>query len=376
MTLRLLVLLTVLAHLTFAGVRVTLSLAALHLGATPLAVGVVLSLLALVPMLFAVRWGRWIDRVGARRPMMLGTSALLLAMAIAGAVPRLEALFAVSALAGAGFMLYHIAANQAAGAIGAPEERPRNFSVLALAFSTSNVLGPMLAGFAIDGIGHRGAFLVLGAGALCALALLAARAPDLARHHEPPPHEGRRRVRDLLREPALARTLLVSGALSIAWDLFTFVTPIHGSAIGLSASTIGLVLGAFGAAIFAVRLALPLVVHRLEEWQVLTAALYATGAVLLLFPLVEEVPVLLALAFVLGIGLGGTQPMIMALVFSHAPPGRASEAVAVRTLLLNFSQAAVPLAFGALGSALGMTPVFWAMGLGLLATAYALGRRP
>jgi hypothetical protein len=39
----------------------------------------------------------------------------------------------------------------------------------------------------------------------------------------------------------------------------------------------------------------------------------------------------------------------------------------VRTLLLNFSQAGIPLMFGALGAALGMAPVFWTMALSLVA---------
>ena len=60
------------------------------------------------------------------------------------------------------------------------------------------------------------------------------------------------------------------------------------------------------------------------------------------------------------------QPMIMALLYDKAPPGRGAEAVGVRTLLLNFSQSGIPLMFGALGAALGMTPVFVFM-------AFALG---
>jgi MFS family permease len=107
----------------------------------------------------------------------------------------------------------------------------------------------------------------------------------------------------------------------------------------------------------------------------LIAAMFLTGAVLLLFPLVEGVPLLMTLAFLLGLGLGGTQPLVLALLYERAPPGRGAEVVGVRTLLLNFAQASVPLAFGAMGAALGMVPVFWAMGAGLLAAAYAVTRR-
>jgi MFS family permease len=158
---------------------------------------------------------------------------------------------------------------------------------------------------------------------------------------------------------------VMSGIVSMAWDLFTFVMPIHGSRLGLSATTIGLILACFGAAVFVVRLSLPLLVHVLDEWKMLIGAMFATAIVMALIPLFTDVVPLLVLSFLLGVGLGGAQPMIMALLYDNAPPGRGAEAVGVRTLLLNFSQSGIPLMFGALGAALGMTPVFVFMALAL-----------
>ena len=143
-------------------------------------------------------------------------------------------------------------------------------------------------------------------------------------------------------------------------------------AIGLSASQIGLLLGAFGIAVFVVRLLLPLFVHRTTEWQMLIFAMVVTGTGFILFPLVDTVPVLMLISFILGVGFGGAQPVIMSLLYTHAPPGRGGEAVAVRTLLINFSQAGMPLLFGALGAVLGMTPVFWTMGAVLAGSAWVL----
>ena len=124
MSITLIFLLTVLPHVAFAGARVTLSLFALHLGATPFTVGIIISLLAVVPMVFSVRWGRRIDRIGVYKPMLLGSALVLASLLLAFALPRIETLFAVSVLAGSGFMLYHICVNQAGipmifGALGA-----------------------------------------------------------------------------------------------------------------------------------------------------------------------------------------------------------------------------------------------------------------
>ena len=367
--------LTVLTHLSFAGCRVILSLTAIHFEASPFTIGVILSLLAIVPMIFAVSWGRFVDRVGVRGPMLAGVAAILAAMVLGWAVPRLETLFIVSTVAGSGFILYHIAVTQAAAAIGMPEQRVRNFSLLALAFSASSTLGPILAGFAVDGVGHHAAFLALSWGVLLSLLLLLKKRFAVPRHEASTPAATNQRLIDLIRMPGMLPVFVITGSLSIAWDLFTFVMPIYGTRIGLSASVIGLILGVFGIAVFVVRLVLPLIAQHVRQWNALIAAMILTGAVLVAFPLVEGVQLLMVLAFLLGVGLGGTQPLVLVLLYERAPPGRGAEAVGVRTLLLNFAQASVPLAFGALGSALGMVPVFWAMGAGLLAAAYAVNRK-
>jgi hypothetical protein len=63
-------------------------------------------------------------------------------------------------------------------------------------------------------------------------------------------------------------------------------------------------------------------------------------------------------------------------MYAKAPEGRAGEAVGVRAVVLNVSHTVLPLAFGGVGAALGMMPVFWSMS-GLLAagTVFANGRR-
>jgi fucose permease len=79
------------------------------------------------------------------------------------------------------------------------------------------------------------------------------------------------------------------------------------------ASQIGLILGAFGSAIFTVRVALPLVTRRIGQWRMLTIAMLATGCMLFIFPPFSTLPVLMALAFLLGIGLGIVRTIVTAI---------------------------------------------------------------
>ena len=141
------------------------------------------------------------------------------------------------------------------------------------------------------------------------------------------------------------------------------MVPVYGATIGLSASQIGLVLASFAAATFAVRFGMRWIVRRYSEHQVLTIALFVAGVAYFVFPFVHTAPALMCLSFTLGLGLGMSQPMVMSLLHTHAPPGRMGEAACVRMSLVQSMSCAVPLVFGALGATVGLTPVFWSVGL-------------
>ena len=369
------ILLTILAHTAFTSSRMTVSLYALKLQASPFTVGMLMALYALLPMLLSVLAGRLIDRIGPRVPLLWGNSLLLCGVLLPFLFPGLPTLFAAATIIGSGFMLSHMISNNLVGAYGKPEDRAANFSWLSLGYSVSGSLGPLIAGFSIDWFGEVRAFSVMGAFAALALGLTLWRRGDLVRHATPVQRPPGHSVLDLVRNRNLRSVLIVSGMLSMGWDLFTFVMPIHCSKIGLSASTTGVIMGAFGAATFVVRLAMPALSRRLREWQVITAAFVVSGTAYMLFPLVTSVTLLMSLAFLLGLGLGCSQPMVMSLLYGASPPGRQGEVVGVRTTVLNISSTALPLVFGAVGSALGMGPVFWGIATCLLTGGYAAGRK-
>ena len=81
MPLAAIVAITILAHTAFNGSRVTVSLYALSLGATPLTVGLFISLYSALPMFLGVPAGRMIDRVGMRGPLIVSTAVLAVAVA-------------------------------------------------------------------------------------------------------------------------------------------------------------------------------------------------------------------------------------------------------------------------------------------------------
>jgi predicted MFS family arabinose efflux permease len=179
---------------------------------------------------------------------------------------------------------------------------------------------------------------------------------------------------ELLNTPGLRRLLAVNWLLSASWDVHAFVVPILGHERGFSASAIGLVLGVFATAVAVVRVAIPVLAHRLRESTVLVAAMLCTAIVFSVYPLVHSAWTMGLCAVLLGLALGAVQPMIMTTLHELTPDDRHGEAIALRSMTINFSSAVMPLMFGLAGAALGATSLFWVMGAAVAAGS-TLARR-
>jgi MFS family permease len=370
-----LIALAIVNHSVLAGSRVTVSLYALSIGASPLVVGTLMGLYAFLPIWLSVAAGRLSDRVGVRRPMLVGSFGVALGAALPCIWTGIGVLFAATSLIGASFMLFQVSVQNATGEMGPPGERAKNFSLLALGYSISGFCGPLAAGLSIDHLGFGTTFVGFALLPLLPVLALTRRAlvlPGRHRAHAQAPSGG---IVQLMRNPQLKRVFIVNALLSMAWDLHTFFIPIYGATIGLSASRIGVILASFAAATFAVRLMMPRIARSFTEFQVLTAAMFVAAATYALFPFVASAGGLMALSFALGLALGSAQPMVMALLHSIAPAGRMGEAAGVRMSIINASTFAVPLLFGAVGSTLGLAPVFWSVGAALAGGGW-FARRP
>ncbi len=359
---RTLIALAALHHIAYAAVRVLLTLGALHVNATPLQVGLVVSLFALLPMFGSIPGGRWVDRIGPRLPMQLGIATVLSGLLVSVVWLSVESLMVTSVLVGIGYLPFHLAIQKMVSLIGTAETRRHNLSLMAIGYSVATFLGPIVAGFLIDGVGYRVPFAVLAVlplGVLLWVRRLGDRLPGEGM--AAPVAAQSLRIRDLLATGELRRVYLVVALLSAAWDIHQFAVPLYGARLGLSASAIGLILGAYALATLVVRMLLPLFLTDISEWRALLAAMLVATAVYAAYPFFSSLEALLALSFVLGLGLGVSQPMSMSAIARVAPADRLGEATGLRMMLVYGTQTALPTMFGALGGLIGIGGLFWGM---------------
>ena len=355
-------------HGAMAGQRMAAPLQALEAGHSAWTVGVLLALFAALPVLIAMPAGRMADRHGYHRPQRLAVALSLFGVGCALAACWLPGWWQFglqclgAAASGAGTNVGVIVVLRAAGQLaGSSTERMRVFSWLGMAFSGANVLGPVSAGLMIDLGGFAAAYAVLLAMPLVAVWVMR-QVPVQARPAVAAPRPAGASRWALLATPGLKRLLFINWLLSASWDVHSFAVPVLGHARGYNASTIGLVLGVFTAAVTVVRFIVPLLAHRLQEVTVLRAAMLMTAGVFAIYPFADTPWLMAGCATLLGLALGAVQPMIMSTLHQMTPPDRHGEAIAFRSMTINFSSSVMPLAFGLAGTALGPVAVFWLMG--------------
>ena len=350
--------------ISLRGSKVLISLFAIELGAPQFYIGALIAMYSLFPMLLGLFAGKLSDRLGVRPPMLAGSIGLSFALLLPYLFPTLPGLYASAALIGASHVFYNVSVQNLVGILSAREDRTRNFTNYGLVMAVGSFVGPLIAGFSIDHVGHATTYLYISAVPLMpVLIMIFARQVGRQRAQKGAEEEHVVNAKNLLGNPPLRRAMISSATILTGTDLFQFYMPIYGHGIGLSATAIGVVLSMFAAAAFVVRLVIPAMVQRWSAEAVLTWSLFVGGAAYLVFPLFESAVLLGTIAFLLGLGMGCGQPLTLTLIYSRAPHGRSGEALGLRLTINNLMHIGVPLIFGTIGSMFGVWPVFVANSL-------------
>ena len=232
-------------------------LAALTLGASPLAVGILAAASGLPHLLFGLLAGVWIDRLRRRRVMIaadLGRAVLLLAIPIAawlGAL-RIELLIAVAFLTETLTVFFDIAYLAYVPTLVGRRDLVAANSRLEVTASGAQVVGPAMAGAFVRWVGAPLA-MALDAVSYLGSALFLSR----IRTPEPPP---RRRddadtvlgeiwegFRTVWHAPTLRALALSSSMVNLAGYLFLSIYVLYMTrSLGLGAEAVGLVFAAGG----------------------------------------------------------------------------------------------------------------------------------
>lgn len=364
-----LILAQVCIHGTMTGMRMATPLLALKEGYSAAAVGMLLALFALTQVFLSLPAGRYADRHGLKRPLIISVVAACSGAGVAVLFPIYPVLCLSALLTGGAAGMALIALQRHVGRMAHNKDELRKvFSWLAIGPAISNFLGPFAAGLLIDYAGGEAASTTGFRAAFLLLTLMPLAAWFWARTVQELPAlqtesaNQKATAWDLVQNRGFRRLLLLNWALSSCWDVHTFVVPILGHERGLPASVIGSILGAFAIAAAVIRLSMPIITRHMAESQVVLGAMVAACALFIAYPFMPGAWSMGACSVLLGVVLGSVQPMVMSMIHQITPPERHGEALGLRMMAINGSSVLMPVLFGSLGTVVGVSALFWAVG--------------
>ncbi|WP_293865544.1 MFS transporter [uncultured Alsobacter sp.] len=355
--------------------RFAVPVVALGFGASDFTVGVLSALLMIVPLVTTVPYGRWMDRVGALKPMKIATALAILAGLVSVVQPGLVSLALTSALAGAGAMLCHVASIKAVGGAGDRNTRVRTLGLLAMAYSVMQFVSPLVIGYAYDHSGPRAAFLALSTTPLLGMVvLLVGRhfyVPTVSHASEPVAPGGRL---GLLADARLRGWALIYAVFQAGLGLYPIVLAMHGSKLGMSGAVISGLFAAQAVGQIASRGTISLIQSAVSRRLLVSTALVVSAAAYAITPLLQDWSLLAAVSVCVGAATGLGQPVSMAMVYETAPPRRVNEAISMASISANALQLVAPFVSGALASLYGIATMTSILALSLIAAAFVGAR--
>jgi MFS family permease len=102
--------------------------------------------------------------------------------------------------------------------------------------------------------------------------------------------------------------------------------------------------------------------ERVSEWQVVMGAMLGACLLFMAYPLMPNAWAMMGCSIALGLVLGSVQPMVMSMIHQITPHHRQGEALGLRMMAINGSSVLMPVLFGSIGTVVGVSALFWAVG--------------
>ncbi len=397
---------TVLATTAANATKPTMTYRALSLGASPLEIGLIQSAFSIVPALTAVAIGRWIDRVGESRYLMLSLGALTVGSVVALFAPGLLFLGLAQVALGFGQIIYLVAGQSMIANQGPREGREARFGHYSTVTSLGQLAGPAIAAVIVGGsvgmivIGgstmlastgtlpvpltaaiatspmpenrEAGVFLVAGLLTLVAsgLAFLIPSLPRRTRVDGSGVAGGRQpgilvMTSQVLRRSGMISAIYVSVTVISAVDVLISYMPLYGEDVGLSIALVGTLLSVRAGASLVSRFFMSRLIGWIGRSRLLGLSMLLAGGGLFVMPFVTSPVFLVAIMVIVGLGLGLGQPMTIAWVANRSPRSERATALGVRITGNRVALLVVPTTMGAIAGSAGITAIFVVMAVSL-----------
>ncbi len=351
-------------------VRIGTSYRAIELDLPVVWIGAIAGSFSLLPVLFAIPFGKLMDRGHDSRAAFVGAVLLLAGSLSLWLWPDSRwHLLGANVVLGIGHLLCMASHQVITVRCAGPRSRESVFGLYMMALAVGQGLGPFMMGLAAGNARVAPTDTLFYLGVLVALAGIAAslalrRAPPKPPRDESVPRLG---VLEIFRLPGLAAIVFASVMTVTTFDLLIVYMPLLGAERHIDASDIGWLLMTRAVASMASRLAyvsLFRLVGRVPL-TIMTMLLASFGLVLLALPV--SMPVLYFASVAIGYGLGISSTLAFSGIVEIAPANVRATALSLRLTGNRIGQVALPFSASLLAAFTGVGGVFFVIAAALVA---------
>lgn len=355
-------------------VRPMITYRALELDASPAVIGYIAALYALLPVLMALTFGRWVGVIGEGRFIIFGTLGMILSCATLLLANSIAVLAVAASLAGLAHLACMVGGQTMVSLRSESNKYEENFGYYTFSASLGQMIGPILGAVVAGTSGAlpqstSNAFLI--ALVFSFIALI----PVMGwRNHQPTVVAAKsdkgalKSAGSLLRNKRVFAAIYTSLAISSVGDILVVFLPLYGSENSFSPISIGIILALRAAASMLSRLSLGTLSSRFSTKNIL---IYSNLISILACAAIAFAPnewILGLVVLIAGFSLGVGQPLTMSLVSQATKPEERALAVSTRLMGNRFGQFLLPAGAGLLAASAGTNGVFFALSILLLTT--------
>jgi len=356
-----------------------IALYASELGASVGIIGLVIGLYSITNTPANIFWGRLIDRIGYKRPLVIGLFGDALSMFLYSICRLPVHLALVRVLHGITGASIGPSTMSGIADHGDEREKGRSMGLYGMSIGAATLAGFGLSAVLVSRLGYKAVFLfgavlpVIGI-MLSLLFLGKRRQADIEAKSSP--GEGWEKAKDLLRR----RGLIVSYC-SIFAQYFTFggvvtLLPLYVKSLGMEAFHVGILLAAFAVMFIIIQLPVGALSDRVGRLAPTAAGLCLGIVALVLMPSITAFPLLVVVMAVYGVAYGVIFPSVSAMVTDQTAPEERGMATGIFHAMLTAGVAIGAPVMGWVGGAVGVQlGLMLSAGIMVLALLVALSIR-
>jgi MFS family permease len=370
---------TALVQVLTALVRITTSYRAVELGLSIAWLGLIASAFAIIPIVMAVRVGRFIDRGHDAHTVWIGSALFMAACGGFAIWSSAEGLLLFSALMGSGHLMLMASQQMLCVRAAGPRSLEPVFGNYMVAGAVGQGIGPYVVGWVGGGATVPPTQLLFTTGFIMA-ALAFGLALTLRPGRDPPKAIAANEVvpvSALLRIPGLAAVVIAGVIVVSASDIIVIYVPLLGTERHIDVKDIGLLLTVRAAASMVARLFYARLVRLAGRWPLMIASCLICATTYAALAISLPLWAMHIVFAIMGLSFGIATTLSITIVVDMTAPGARGTANSLRIMGNRIGQFVLPFGAGLVAAATGLAGLFLIIAIAIAsATGAMFWKRP